>query len=177
MVTGFAFLSRLTQIVQPHTRFVFPGAGIHLGLPSHPASPRRSCLRPGVSTTSSPRGLSPPSDRPCRAYSKAPSGRRCAIGVCRPWTRRPLTRNLAPAGEDGAEMWADQAVVLPSRPKRAGPAPETPHQPCPGGERTPASIPNRSSGEQWEHDRNHPTTRSRQHPSSRLPGAWRQAAL
>src|SRR5260370_19484701 len=70
MVTGFAFLSRLTQIAQPHTRFVFPGAGIRLGLPSHPASRRRSCLRLGVSTTSSSRGLSPPIDRPCRAYAK-----------------------------------------------------------------------------------------------------------
>jgi hypothetical protein len=36
MVTGFTFLSRLTQIAQPHTRFVFLGAGVRLGLPSHP---------------------------------------------------------------------------------------------------------------------------------------------
>src|SRR5216683_2463455 len=71
MVTGFTFLSRLTQIAQPSTRFVFLGAGIRLGLPSHPASRRRSCLRLGVSTTSSSRGLSPPIDRPCRAYSRA----------------------------------------------------------------------------------------------------------
>ena len=70
MVTGFAFLSRLTQIAPPFTRFVFLGAGFRLGLPSHPASRRRSCLRLGVSTTSSSRGLSPPSDRPCRAYSR-----------------------------------------------------------------------------------------------------------
>jgi hypothetical protein len=61
MVTGFAFLSRLTQIAPPCTRFVFPGAGIRLGLPSHPASRRRSCLRLGVSTTSSSRGLPPQS--------------------------------------------------------------------------------------------------------------------
>jgi len=66
-------LSRLTQIAQPHTRFVFLGAGFRLGLPPHPASRRRSCLRLGVSTTSSSRGLSPPIDRPCRAYSRAPS--------------------------------------------------------------------------------------------------------
>src|SRR5256885_16567602 len=71
MVTGFAFLSRLTQIAPPFTRFVFLGAGFRLGLPSHPASRRRSCLRLGVSTTSSSRGLSPPIDRPCRAYSRA----------------------------------------------------------------------------------------------------------
>src|SRR6201986_3751048 len=69
-MTGFTFLSRLTQIAPPHTRFVFLGAGIRLGLPSHPASRRRSCLRLGVSTTSSSRGLSPPIDRPCRAYSR-----------------------------------------------------------------------------------------------------------
>ena len=78
-VFSFTFLSRLTQIAPPHTRFVFPGAGIHLGLPSHPASRRRSCLRLGVSTTSSSRGLSPPSDRPCRAYS-----RRCRCAAPRP---------------------------------------------------------------------------------------------
>src|SRR5918997_5925758 len=69
MVTGFTFLSRLTQIAPPSTRFVFLGAGVRLGLPSHPASRRRSCLRLGVSTTSSSRGLPPPIDRPCRAYS------------------------------------------------------------------------------------------------------------
>jgi hypothetical protein len=69
-MTGFTFLSGLTQIAPPHTRFVFLGAGIRLGLPSHPASRRRSCLRLGVSITSSSRGLSPPSDRPCRAYSR-----------------------------------------------------------------------------------------------------------
>src|SRR5580704_17591787 len=68
-MTGFTFLSRLTQIAPPCTRFVFLGAGFRLGLPSHPASRRRSCLRLGVSTTSSSRGLSPPSDRPCRASS------------------------------------------------------------------------------------------------------------
>src|SRR5438270_1333456 len=71
MVTGFTFLSRLTQIAPPSTRFVFLGAEVRLGLPSHPASRRRSCLRLGVSTTSSSRGLSPPIDRPCRAYSSA----------------------------------------------------------------------------------------------------------
>src|SRR5437763_6958177 len=71
MVTGFTFLSRLTQIAPPSTRFVFLGAGVRLGLPSHPASRRRSWLRLGVSTTSSSRGLPPPIDRPCRAYSSA----------------------------------------------------------------------------------------------------------
>src|ERR1035441_8582642 len=51
MVTGFAFFSRLTQIAPPSTRFVFLGAGIRLGLPSHPASRRRSCLRLGVTSS------------------------------------------------------------------------------------------------------------------------------
>src|SRR5215472_12392948 len=69
-MTGLTFLSRLTQIAPPYTRFVFLGARFRLGLPSHPASRRRSCLRLGVSITSSSRGLSPPSDRPCRAYSR-----------------------------------------------------------------------------------------------------------
>lgn len=76
MVTGFTFLSRLTQIAPPSTRFVFLGAEVRLGLPSHPASRRRSCLRLGVSTTSSSRGLPPPIDRPCRAYSRRSLRRR-----------------------------------------------------------------------------------------------------
>src|ERR1700709_210954 len=79
MVTGFAFLSRLTQIAPPSTRFVFLGAEVRLGLPSHPASRRRSCLRLGVSTTSSSRGLAPPINRPCRAYSSTPPA--AALGV------------------------------------------------------------------------------------------------
>src|SRR5213080_3341586 len=74
-MTGLTFLSRLTQIAPPYTRFVFLGAGLRLGLPSHPASRRRSCLRLGVSTTSSSRGLTPPSNRPCRAYHKETAGR------------------------------------------------------------------------------------------------------
>jgi hypothetical protein len=78
-------LSRLTQIAPPPTRFVFLGAGIRLGLPSHPASRRRSCLRLGVSITSSSRGLSPPSGRPCRAYSRR---RRCAAPLARRQRRR-----------------------------------------------------------------------------------------
>ena len=64
------FLSRLTPTAPPHARFVFLGAGIRPGLPSHPASRRRSCLRPG-SIPSSSRGLSPPSGHPCRAYTRA----------------------------------------------------------------------------------------------------------
>ena len=96
-MTGFTFLSRLTQIAPPYTRFVFLGAGFRLGLPSHPASRRRSCLRLGVSTTSSSRGLSPPSDRPCRAYSRRRlrrrvrrSPRRALPGEARPARpRRP----------------------------------------------------------------------------------------
>src|SRR5204862_1514743 len=84
VVTGFAFLSRLTQIAPPPTRFVFLGAGIRLGLPSHPASRRRSCLRLGVSTTSSSRGLSPPSDRPCRAYSRRRLRRRAGTAPAPP---------------------------------------------------------------------------------------------
>src|SRR3978361_676079 len=81
MVTGFAFLSRLTQIAPPSTRFVFLGAKVRLGLPSHPASRRRSCLRLGVSTTSSSRGLSPPIDRPCRAYSRRRLRRRTRLAL------------------------------------------------------------------------------------------------
>src|SRR5215475_14401601 len=96
-MTGFTFLSRLTQIAPPSTRFVYLGAGIRLGLPSHPASRRRSCLRLGVSTTSSSRGLSPPSDRPCRAYS-----------------RRRLRRRRGPALAPASGFW--------ERPGRRAPA-------------------------------------------------------
>src|SRR5437763_15942757 len=72
-MTGLTFLSRLTQIAPPYTRFVFLGAGLRLGLPSHPASPRRSCLRLGVSTTSSSRGLSPPNRSPMPGVLKSGS--------------------------------------------------------------------------------------------------------
>src|SRR5947207_13893895 len=92
-MTGLTFLSRLTQIAPPYTRFVFLGAGLRLGLPSHPAPRRRSCLRLGVSTTSSSRGLSPPIDRPCRAYSRAAlRAVAAAIGIRRPWTQCHLER-------------------------------------------------------------------------------------
>jgi hypothetical protein len=67
-------LSRLTQIAPPSTRFVSLGAEVRLGLPSHPASRRRSCLRLGVHTTSSSKGLPPPINRPCRAYSRRAYG-------------------------------------------------------------------------------------------------------
>src|SRR5262252_6023762 len=99
-MTGLTFLSRLTQIAPPYTRFVFLGAGLRLGLPSHPASRRRSCLRLGVSITSSSRGLSPPSDRPCRAYSRR---RRSAAPLARRQRRR-----LASEGPRGARRATPQ---------------------------------------------------------------------
>src|SRR5438046_10732121 len=102
MVTGFTFLSRLTQIAQPHTRFVFLRAGLRVGLPSHPASRRRSCLRLGVSTTSSSRGLSPPIDRPCRAYSRARFARHWRDALRAPWT--PVFLGSVRAYRDG---WLD----------------------------------------------------------------------
>ena len=132
-MTGFTFLSRLTQIAPPHTRFVFPGAGIRLGLPSHPASRRRSCLRLGVSTTSSSRGLSPPSDRPCRAYSRRRAARaagrrlRRASALGGPARRAPTQRSCRRRSQRltrrATRCWA---VRLPrrslscSRPPRLG---------------------------------------------------------
>src|SRR5918911_2565595 len=99
MVTGFTFLSRLTQIAPPSTRFVFLGAGVRLGLPSHPASRRRSCLQLGISTTSSSRGLPPPIDRPCRAYSSradtARTRRRCIRPALAPAPLRERAGRLA----------------------------------------------------------------------------------
>ena len=90
VVTGLTFLSRLTQIVLPCTRFVFPGAGFRLGLPSYPASRRRSCLRLGVSTTSSSRGLSPPSTRPRRAAPRDSPDQHCPFATHRSRrSRRP----------------------------------------------------------------------------------------
>lgn len=70
VVTGFTVSCRLTRTAAPRMRFVFLGAGFGLGLPSHDTSRCRSCLRLGVSTTASPRGLSPPGQRPCRAYAQ-----------------------------------------------------------------------------------------------------------
>src|SRR5947207_14861762 len=101
-MTGLTFLSRLTQIAPPYTRFVFLGAGIRLGLPSHPALRRRSCLRLGVSITSSSRGLSPPSDRPCRAYSRRRLRRRRpgvsgGLSLGRPARRTPGHHPRPPA--------------------------------------------------------------------------------
>jgi hypothetical protein len=52
---GLCLLEQAHPDRPPHTRFVFLGAGIRLGFPSHPASRRRSCLRLGVSTTTSSR--------------------------------------------------------------------------------------------------------------------------
>jgi hypothetical protein len=59
-----------------------------------PASRRRSCLRLGVSTTSSSRGLSPPIDRPCRAYSRRRLRRRAGFGHVLPLR----SRRAGPAG-------------------------------------------------------------------------------
>ena len=129
METGFTFLSRLTQIAPPSTRFVFLGAGICLGLPSHPASRRRSCLRLGVSTTSSSRGLSPPSDRPCRAYSRAA---RCArrgpapapssgLGAARPAARRARRYRTSLIGQ--ARMARTRSCTMPSSAAIQCPAP------------------------------------------------------
>jgi hypothetical protein len=113
MVTGFAVLSRLTQIAPPHTRFVFLGAGIRLGLPSHPASRRRSCLRLGVSTTSSSRGLSPPSDRPCRAYSSAAPLRGTAPALPAPRSALRAVRAGAPPSPQAPSDQAHSQVTLP----------------------------------------------------------------
>src|SRR5215471_10282831 len=109
-MTGFTFLSRLTQIAPPYTQFVYLGAGIRLGLPSHPASRRRSCLRLGVSITSSSRGLSPPSDRPCRASGplRGPLARRQRRAL--PLGGPPGARRATPAGHaDQAGSYVTQA--------------------------------------------------------------------
>jgi hypothetical protein len=53
MTTGFAVRCRLAQAAPPSTRFVSLGSRVRLGLPSHPTSRRRSCLRLVVRVTSS----------------------------------------------------------------------------------------------------------------------------
>src|SRR5215475_10785223 len=121
-MTGLTFLSRLTQIAPPYTRFVFLGAGLRLGLPSHPASRRRSCLRLGVSTTSSSRGLSPPSDRPCRAYSRAapaaPLARRQRRAL--PLSGPPVARRATPTGHsDQDRSHVAQSAAATSRQPRS----------------------------------------------------------
>ena len=127
VMTGFTFLSRLTQIAPPCTRFVYLGAGIRLGLPSHPASRRRSCLRLGVSITSSSRGLSPPSDRPCRAYSRRRLRRRwpgVSAGLW-PWrgpARRTPGQSRSPviqlARTAGSPVCAPPSPSLPTQRSR-----------------------------------------------------------
>jgi hypothetical protein len=89
MVTGFTFLSRLTQIAPPSTRFVFLGAGLRLGLPSHPASRPHSCLRLGVSTTSSPPGDSHPQSiaHAGRTQDAPPRAARRVVVRFRNWVR------------------------------------------------------------------------------------------
>lgn len=52
------------------TQFVSLAAGFHLGLPPDPASQRSRCLRLGASTTT-PRGLPSPTNRPCRTHTDA----------------------------------------------------------------------------------------------------------
>ena len=78
-----------------------------------PASQRRSCLRLGVSTTSSSRGLSPPNDRPCRAYSRRRLRRRWP-GVstrAQPW--RPARAHAGPhAGGGQIRRLIRQAVTV-----------------------------------------------------------------
>ncbi len=76
VVTGFAVFGRLTRVAPPPMRFVFLGAGFCLGLPSDPASRRCRYFRPGVRTTAYSRGLSPPSNRPCRACQEEGAARR-----------------------------------------------------------------------------------------------------
>jgi hypothetical protein len=106
---------------------VFLGGGFRLGLPSHPASQRRSCLRLGVSTISSSRGLSPPIDHPCRAYSRRRLWgaevvefvllRACPLGPV-PLAARGLVAVLARAGPASgggccAPRWRHLGRVVP----------------------------------------------------------------
>ena len=132
-------MSRLTQIAPPSTRFVYLGAGIRLGLPSHPASRRRSCLRLGVSTTSSSRGLSPPIDRPCRAYSRArlrrarPTGPGHARGGCTGRARRSVERaggvprRSGQGGGESRRRWrAAWPAASSAEAHRRGPLPAAP---------------------------------------------------
>jgi hypothetical protein len=154
MVTGFTSLSRLTQIAPPSTRFVSLGAGVRLGLPSHPASRRRSCLRLGVSTTSSSRGLSPPINRPCRAYSRRRLRRRAGDR---------LGRSTRLAAWSGSACCARPAAVLARAVPAAcgGSSGGTPprHHGIQAGDRQ------RPTHSQAGHD---PPARRRNHPPPRL---------
>ncbi len=125
MVTGFAFLSRLTQIAPPSTRFVFPGAGFRLGFPS-PASRRRSCLRLGVSTTSSSRRTFTPNRSPMpgvltAAPLRGTAGPASALGLSL-GEARPAHAGPLPAGHtdhDGLVLAAPPGTRSVSRPARA----------------------------------------------------------
>lgn len=70
MATGFAVLGRLAQADTPSTRFVYLRSRVRLGLPSHPASRRRSCLRLVV------RAISPTGDSHPQAAAHAGRTRR-----------------------------------------------------------------------------------------------------
>src|SRR6476661_71922 len=102
MVTGFTLLSRLTQTALPSTRFVFLGAEFRFGLPSHP--PHDDAVASGLEFTPplSPKGLPPPIDRPCRAYSSTAFGGGRPARVARPDSaaHAPDARCLPVAGTD-----------------------------------------------------------------------------
>ncbi len=53
---------------RPHIRFLFVRSGFRLGLPPHPASRRRSCLRLTIPVATARRELPPPRSMPCQAH-------------------------------------------------------------------------------------------------------------
>src|SRR3954447_3343684 len=72
--SGFELRCVLAQRAVPPMRFVFLGSRLCLRLPSDPALRRRPCLQLTVPVTKVRRGLSPPSDRPCRAHNERRAG-------------------------------------------------------------------------------------------------------
>ena len=128
-----------------------------------PASRRRSCLRLGVSTTSSSRGLSPPSDRPCRAYSRR---HRCAA---------PLPALPAPGsasgGPPGARRASKTAPVL-----RTDPCDQLRiHAPCPITDHRRSEALKRidSNGDSNSSDQRQRVTLARSVPTGHMSGLKR----
>src|ERR1035438_733479 len=126
MVTGFTFLSRLTQIAPPSTRFVFLGAGIRPGLPSHPPHDDAAASGSELAPPLPPGDFHPPIDRPCRAYSRgAQRSRSDAAGALGAAARQrddqapgagqaPVSREIGSVGRPRG-FWVGWGDVPPGR--------------------------------------------------------------
>src|ERR1700761_379390 len=106
MVTGFAFSSRLAQTAPPHMRFVSLGAELRLGLPSRPASQRRSF---GGSALPAP----------ARSQTKPPACYRASWQLPGPDSHRQATTSLRTRRPTVAHVTVSPPIPLGARNIRA----------------------------------------------------------